>query len=669
MARPPLNGNPNPIGQVVHLSDETFTVIGVLPADFTFPPCTRCRRLHHPRTRLRRQESLVRAARLEPASAPSPASPPASPSPRPAPKCRPSRSTLAHQYPDDDGRETATSVTPELQDLTGDLQQPLHLLFAAVALLLLIACANVAGLLLTRSAARPPRSSPSAPLSAPPVPRSSASSFSNPLTLSTLGGLGGLLLAVTALHLAPTLLPNDLPRLNELSLNPHLFLFALAASLLTGLLFGVIPAWRASLLDPAIALRDSTRSTSAGRSQNRLHAALVIGETDLGLVLLIAAGLFLRSFSRLLSTDPGFNPQHLITFRVGMPPKRFQHAQLLQLTQQLQTRFSALPGVRQSTFAFPFPLTGGDMQVTFKIAGRPTPPSEEPAARVGAIPSNFFQTMGIPLLRGRTFTPAEDQPASPPTAVVVNQAFARHFFPGGDALGQHLIPDISALDTPETREIVGVVGDTSHTSLGEDPQPEYFLPFAQITPGPPTFALRVAGDPAAYNNTVRTLVASIDPTLPVYAVRTDLLARSTAQQRFQTTLLSAFAGLALLLSALGLYAVLSYMVSQRTLELGLRLALGAGRSDVLTLVLRRGLLLSAAGLALGLIISLALTRYLGALLFHTPALDPLTLIATTALSSPSPPPPAPFPPGEPPASTLTTSSTSNNQKPQRTRAL
>ena len=238
--------------------------------------------------------------------------------------------------------------------------------------------------------------------------------------------------------------------------------------------------------------------------------------------------------------------------------------------------------------------------------------------------------MQIPLLHGRFFLPTQDRPTSPPV-IIVNQAFANHFFPGEDPLGKHITPDMSASDKPESREVVGIVGDVKRSNLTESATPEYFLPFAQIPVGPPTFALRVSGDPAIYIDTVRSLVAGIDPTLPVYSVRTNLLTRSTAQQRFQTTLLSAFAAIALLLSALGLYAVLSYMVGQRTLELGLRLAIGAQRSDILSLVLRRGLVLSAAGLALGLLASVALTRYLASLLFHTPALDPLTLVSTTAL--------------------------------------
>ncbi len=624
-----LHSSPNPVGQTLHLSDEPYTVVGVLPPSFHFPRAPDVEAFTTPSLAMEGKDpsgasrgwnQIGVVARLAPGVTLAGASA----------EMQLLQQALAHQYPDDIATETAVSVVPELQDLTGDIRRPLHLLFAAVAFLLLIACANVAGLLLTRSAARRPELALRSALGAT-RPQIVRQLLLESLTLSLLGGTLGLALAITALRLARQFLPADLPRLEELSLNPHVFLFALAASLGTGLLFGVLPAWRASRLDPAHALRDTTRSTSSGRSQQRLHAALVVGETALGLVLLVAAGLFLRSFQKLLSTDPGFNPQHLITFRVGVTPKRFGDAQLLQLAQQLQTRFAALPGVQGSTLAFPMPLAGGDMEVTFNISGHPTPPGQEPAARVGAVPSNFFQIMGIPLLRGRVFTAAEDQSSSPPTAVIVNRSFAQHFFPGGDALGKRIAPDLFKGDTAPVREIVGIVGDTSHARLGEDPAPQFYLPYAQVIPGPPTFALRIAGDPAAYNSIIRHFVATIDSTLPVYNVRTNLLTRSTAQQRFQTTLLAVFAAIALLLSALGLYAVLSYTVAQRTVELGLRLAVGAQRNDILALVLRRGLFLSATGLAFGLLASFALTRYLVTLLVKTPTLDPLTLVATTTL--------------------------------------
>jgi putative ABC transport system permease protein len=394
-------------------------------------------------------------------------------------------------------------------------------------------------------------------------------------------------------------------------------------------LFGVLPAWRSSRLDPALALRDNARGSTSGRGRGRLHAALVVGETALGLTLLVGAGLLIRSFDRVLSVDPGFNPNHLLTFRVAMPGKRFagdKEDKLVQFAQQLQVRLAAVPGAQQATYAFPMPLSSGDMSITFSIDGRPTAEGDQPSARASIVPANFFSAMQMSLRRGRFFSSSEDQPNGTPV-IIVNQAFADRYFPGEDAVGKRIASDLSSDEKTgkaTMREIVGVVGDVHRQSLTETSQPEYYLPYAQAPVGPPVYALRVAGDPANYDRTVRALVADIDPSLPVYAVRTNLLTRSTAQQRFQTLLLSGFAVLALVLAAIGLYAVISTMVAERTMELGLRMALGAQRGDVLSLVLQRGLVLSGSGLALGLAASFALTRYLATLLFKTPAIDPAT---------------------------------------------
>jgi len=347
-------------------------------------------------------------------------------------------------------------------------------------------------------------------------------------------------------------------------------------------------------------------------------------------MLLIGAGLLIRSFDRLLSVDPGFNKDHLIAFRVGMPPKRFEDAKLLQLTQRLQARFATVPGVQRSTYGYPLPLAGGDMSITFTIDGRPNPVGEDPGARASVVAANMFQSLEMPLRQGRLFSEVDDRASSAPT-VIVNQAFADRYFPSESAVGKRITSGLSSGDKAESREIVGVVGNVVRSSLTEEPTPEYFVPFAQVPLGPPVFALRVTGDPANYVDTVRAVVAAEDSTLPVYGVRTNLIARSTAQQKFQTFLISGFAVIALVLSAIGLYAVLSYMVEQRTMELGLRIALGAQRGNVLSLILRRGMLLAVAGLVVGLVASAALTRYLATLLFATKALDGVTFAGMTVL--------------------------------------
>jgi predicted permease len=623
-----FNQGPSAIGQTIHINDEAYTVVGVMPAGFAFPDAPDADLWITPSVSMEGKNPSGQQRGWNQASVIGRLAPGVTLEQARA-EMQTIQLALAAQYPDDDKKLTAVSVVSEMQNVTGDVQRPLHILFAAVCFLLLIACANVAGLLLTRSAARRPELALRSALGASRF-QITRQLLIESLTLSALGGAFGFAIAAGALRVAPGLLPSSLPRLNELTLNPRVFVFALAASLLTGLLFGVAPAWRSSRLDPAMALRDSTRASTGGRSQNRLHSLLVFGETALGLVLLVGAGLLIRSFDRLLSTDPGFNPQHLLAFKVAMPEKRFDETQRLQFSQQLAAQFATIPGVQQATFGYPMPMRGDDMSISFTIPGQPTAPGEQPSARASVISANFFKTLQMPLRHGRFFSSAEDHPGSAPV-VIINQAFADRFFPGEDALGKRIASDMSSGDKPEPREIVGIVGNAARSSLTEAAQPEYYIPFAQIPMIQPTFALRVTGDPAAYIASVRSVVAHQDTSLPVYRVLTNLLTRSTAQQRFQTLLLSAFAALALLLSAVGLYAVLGYMVAQRTPELGLRLALGAQRSDVLSLVLKRGLILSLTGLATGLLLAALLTRYLAALLFHTPALDLVTFTGMTFL--------------------------------------
>ena len=485
--------------------------------------------------------------------------------------------SLAKQYPDDDGKETAVGVKPELEDLTGDVRKPLRILFGAVTFLLLIACGNVAGLLLTRTAARRSELALRSALGATRM-QIVRQFLIESLTLSLLGGAGGFALAAAALRVAPQVLPSDLPRLHELALNPRVLAFSLVASVMTGLVFGVLPAWRSSKLDPALALRDTTRSSTASRSQIALHSALVIGETALGLMLLVGAGLLIRSFDRLMSVDPGFNSHHLITFRVGMPQGRFQDERLLQATQQMQAHFATLPGVQQSTYAFPMPLAAGDMHITFTIDGKPSAPGDEPAARTSVVPTGFFEAMQIPLIQGRFFGEAENRSKTPPV-VIVNQAFARRFF-ANDALGKRITTGLAQAVISQSRgRLLGVAGNVVRTWLERRcAEPEYYIPFAQVPLAAPVFALRVAGDPEAYVACEsRAAVAQMDAT-PAGLRGADEPADARAQRSrgSRRLLISTFALIALVLAAIGLYAVLSYMVTQRTMELGLED--GAGRS-------------------------------------------------------------------------------------------
>jgi len=628
--RSAFSANPAILGQALRLNEETFYVVGVLPRGFAFPGATDTdvwvspavmMSGKNPPGKQRGWNQLNVLGRLAPGVSIE----------RARAEMQGIQKTISLQYADSDKDETAVKITPELENVVGDVAQPLHILFAAVCFLLLIACANVAGLLLARTNARRAELAIRAALGASRI-EIIRQLLIESLTLALLGGTIGIALAAAALKAAPHFLPANLPRVESLSLDLRVLAFALLASCLTSLLFGAAPAWRMSHLDPALALRDNTRGSSAPRGQQHLHSILVIGEMALGLILLVGAGLLIRSFAKVLDVDPGFNPKNVLTFRLAMPDNRFDNASALQLKQQLQARLAAVPGVEQVTYGFPMPLSGGNMSITFSIEGHPVAPGDEPSARASSVASNFFQTMQIPLKRGRFFNSQEDQPNSPPV-VLINQAFADHFFPGEDALHKRIKSGLSNLDNAPMSEIVGIVDNVHRLSLTEQPEPEYYVPEAQATISGAPFALRVSGNPESYLDTIRQIVAQQDASLPVYNARTysELLSRNSAQQRFQAILLGAFAAIALMLSAIGLYAVLSYTVTQRTLELGLRMALGAQRGDVLRLVLVRGLILASIGLAIGLIASTLLTRFMSTLLFGTKALDSATFAGVTLL--------------------------------------
>jgi len=538
---------------------------------------------------------------------------------------------MALRYPDDDKNMTSVTVVPELDALVGDARKPLRILFAAVVLLLLIACANAAGLFLTRTSSRIGELSVRAALGASRV-NLLRQLIVEALCLSLCGGLLGVGIAALALKAAPVLLPANLVRSQSIAINGAVLGFALWAAFITGLVFGVLPAWRISRLDPTLALSESRRGATAGRRQHSMHGALVVAETALSLVLLVGAGLLMRSFDHVLHVDPGFAPQHMLTFRVSAPDKRYDDEQRVALFNRIMTRLQALPGVQSVSAAFPLPLTGSNIQIGFSIQGQPVPKGDEPSERVSVIAPHFFETLHIPVLRGRLFR-AEEQTQKGQPVVIVNQAFATKYFGKQDPIGQHMRSGLGIGENPPMREIVGVVGDVKRANLTEADKPEYYIPIEQAPITAPAVAMRVSGDAASYESAVRGAVAEIDRGLPVYRLRpyADDMARTTAQQRFQTYLIGSFAAIALLLAAIGLYALLNYMVVLRRPELGLRIALGAQRSNVLTLILTRGLLLSGGGLILGLISSALITHSLAGILFQVKALDPFVFAAVSAV--------------------------------------
>jgi predicted permease len=538
---------------------------------------------------------------------------------------------LARAYPDTNKPYGSALVVPELENMTGDTRPALRVLFGSVTLVLLIVCANVAGLLLARGSRRSAEFALRAAIGA-----SRAAIVRQLLvesaTLSLGGGVAGVALAYWLLHAAVRLMPLDIPRMQDASIDGSVLLFVLAVSLATGVLFGVLPAWRMSRSMPAQALRDGSRTVVGASGRNRVHNGLVIAQTAVGLVLLVSSGLLIRSFIRILNVDPGFDPRHVLSARAGVSFNTVSHDQHLQFFQRALARISALPGVQLASAGWPLPMSGIHAGISFNIQGRPIAKGDEPSEGLALAMPGYFETMRIPLVAGRTFGEQDGVKGAP--TIIINQAFAKKYFRGENPLGRRIQVRLGD-DVFESsiREIVGVVGDSKLMNLTAAAEPQYYLPYAQAVVTNPFLVVRNSGDPAMLEDSLRAAIHEIDPGVPVYQVSTleNYLSKSAAQPRFQTFVLTCFAAIALVLAAIGLYGLLSYMVVQRTLEIGLRMAMGAQRSDVLGMIIRRGLTLALIGLVAGLAISAVMMRLLSGMLYGIRPYDPITFAATAGL--------------------------------------
>jgi putative ABC transport system permease protein len=451
--------------------------------------------------------------------------------------------------------------------------------------------------------------------------------------LSVIAGVFGIALSVAAVRELPSLVPNNLlPRMDQIGVDGTVLVFATVASILTGLLFGVLPAWRMSRFDPLLALREGSRGMTSGRRQHRLQRWLLVSETALGLVLLVGSGLLIRSFIRVLNVDPGFDSHNVLTANLSVPSSRFKREQRIDFYHRLFARLGALPGVESVSAGFPLPLSGNHIEISIAIEGRPVAKGDEPSEQMAVVTPDFFRTMRIPILRGRDFTAADDTKGKP--VIVINDKFARKYFPGENPIGKRIQPGLGdgTVKSP-MREVVGVVGNVKRVGLTTDAEPQYYLPWEQAVVTSPALAIRAAGDPIALIASVRSVVSDMDRQIPLYRAATleESLYRSAANPRFQTLLLTSFAAMALLLCGIGLYGLLSYMVVQRSAEIGVRVALGAQRRDVLGLILGRGLSLALAGVVIGLAASAFLTRYLTSMLFSVQPLDAVTFASVPAI--------------------------------------
>lgn len=625
-----FGADPAIVGRPITLDGNPYQVVGIAPPRFTFPDAPdlwfpaawrsweigdEARGLHsvHAIARLRDGATLASARRdLQSVAA-----------------------RIARDFPKYDAGVGATA-TPLRDQIVGDVERPLWSMLGAVVLVLLIACANVANLLIVRAGSRGPEVAVRTALGAGRH-RLLQQFVTESMLLALAGAALGTLLASWIVGAVVALAPAGLPRIQEVTIDGRVLAFGALVAVLAGLAFGILPVLHLSRWDVASVLRSGARGNTSGGGRTR--SALVLAELALGTMLLVGAGLLIRSFERLTSVDPGFRADHVIVFDVALSGPKYQYdAATNAYTDEVQTRLAAIPGTERVavTADRPFdPNTGFSASTSFTVDGEPRPaPGSEPESRVLPVSPSFFAAMGMTLIRGRTFTGAEDRVDAVPV-VVINEALAQRYFPGQDPIGKHLTFGLShtvtanPADSLRARgEIVGIVRTVQQSSLAAKPEPATYFPYHTLPFGP-SFVVRTAADPASIEREIRRQVAAVDATMPIYGLETmdAALAESVSQPRFYTMLLTAFASVALLLTALGIYGVISYAVGQRTREFGIRIALGATTHDVTRLVVRRGAVLTVVGLAIGLLGAALATRVIRGLLFGVQPLDAASFVA------------------------------------------
>ena len=619
-----FGSDPSVLGKTIKLDGEIYTVIGVMPAGFGFPneadlwtPLTLESEAHN--------ATLQIVARLKPSVS--------------LERARSEVALIGERRPAKPGDwEWHTTLVPLSQAVASELRTPLIVLFAAVGLVLLIACANVANLFLARATTRQGEIAVRRALGASRS-RVIRQMLTESVMVSAFGAGLGLLLAALGkgfVAKAASLLPRSLgspsaaAHIASAGLDFWVLGFTLMISVLTAVLFGLTPAVWASRGELTSSLKEEGRSSTTRRRRGYVRDGIVVAEVALAVILLVGAGLLIRSFLHLMNVDPGFDPRNVLTLNISLPDSRYESAQpMIAFEQQALERLNALPGVKSAGGVFGLPLSNRGVGGDFTVEGQPEPtPGTQPfiAAKV-VIGGDYFKAIGIPLLRGRYFD--EHDSESAPHVVIVSQSLAQHFWPLEEAIGKRLKPGFS---NDAWCTVVGVVGDTKQYSLGETPSPSMYLPYVQA-PVPflmqdITFVLRAGADPLSMVAAARRAVQAVDPDLPVFDVTTmdQLVYRSASAPRFNAALLAIFAALALVLATVGIYGVMSYTVLQRMHEFGVRMALGAQEGDLLQQVFRQGMLLAVGGITTGVAGAWVLTRFISSLLFGVRPTDPLTFV-------------------------------------------
>jgi putative ABC transport system permease protein len=632
-----FGGDPSVIGRAVMLNGESYTVVGVLPQNvrlpaygswhdqvwvpLAFPPEEATNRGNH---------FLQVIARMKPAIGLKEATA----------EMETIAARLAQQYPDYNTRIGA-SVNPLHEEVVGDMKPALLILLGAVAFVLLIACANVANLLLARAAVRQKEIALRLALGASQA-RLTKQLLVESVMLSLLGGVVGLALAYAGLQVLTRFIPPDLAQATAINIDAKVMAFTIVVALLTGIVFGLAPATQASHFNLNDTLKEGGRDMGAGARGKRLRSLLVIGEVAVSFILLIGAGLLINSFMHLRNLDPGFRADHLLGLNVDLSRTKYPDTpRRVTFFDEVVRRIQALPGVQSVAIAGNLPLTYNGDSMPIGVEGLPDPPPDQrPDIIFRAIGPGYFSTMGIPLVRGRDFT--EQDTADTDFGVVVSEKTARHYWPDTDPIGKRLKGGSTTSEGP-WRTVIGVVKDVRQNDFVAEPKMQMYFTYRQLKSlVPNALVVRTAVDPMSLAPSVRNAIWSVDKDQPVSNINAmdDVVSRAVSRQRFSMLLLAIFAGLALVLAAVGIYGVMSYSVAQQTRDIGIRMALGAQRSDVLKMTVMQGLRLVAIGLVIGMAAAFVLTRVMASLLFGISATDPVTfltiallLLAVAALAS------------------------------------
>jgi putative ABC transport system permease protein len=623
-----FGGDPNVTNKQIVLDGTPYTVAGVMPADFEFPlgeqPMDLWTTIAVEGSNVTERGShflggigrLNNGVTLATANA----------------EAAEIGAGLAKQFPDTNAHR-GLGMQPEIQALVGDVRPALLMVLGAVGFLLLIACANAANLLLARAAGRQREMAIRASLGAGKG-RILRQLLTESVLLSLAGGALGLLLAVWGTAALANLPSLGIPRLASAGIDLRALAFTLIVSLVTGVLFGLAPALHASRFNLFRSLKEGGRTATAGMGHSRMRALLVVSQVSLAVVLLIGASLLIESVFHLLHESPGFDPRGVMAFNLDLPDSRYgKPEQSADFFRELLGRIRAVPGVKNASGVMPLPLSGDTLRTSFEVEGKPMAKSDLPRTQIRAVGLDYFQAMRIPLVAGREFTERDDRHA--PHVIIINQTLARKFFPNENAIGKHMKPGMAVGKSDSMSEIVGIVGDVKHRNLWEPPDPESYVPYEQSSIGEMYVVVRAEGDPMALLAAMRAQVKAQDAELPIYRAKRmeEYVAASVAQRRFTSMLCTVFAGAGLLLAIVGLLGVMSYSVAQRTHEIGVRVAVGAAKSDILRLILGEGMGITLVGVGVGLLGAVGLSSVMKSQLFGISATDPMTFLGVVVTLS------------------------------------